>query len=73
MKNGLNAQEMKYCKKKILWNVWEIIDKKIIWKLCDIIIWGLHFDRILRINYEKCVEKYDDQWYLSLLLNTYNY
>ena len=37
------------------------------------IICGLHFDRTLRINYEKYDKKCYDQWYLSILLNTYNY
>ena len=50
-----------YCKKKIvrivLRNNW-LKD----FNFCDIIICGLHFDRTLRINYEKCYKKYYDQW-----------
>ena len=33
---------------------------------------GVYFKRALRINYEKCDEKFD-QWYLSILLNICNY
>ena len=34
------------------------------------IICDLHFDRILRINYEKYDEKCYDQWYLSARIHT---
>ena len=34
---------MKYCKKKIVWNVLEKIDWKLIWKFCVTIICGLNF------------------------------
>ena len=41
--------------------------------VCNIITCGFHFDRTIRINYEKCDEKCYDQWYLRILLNACNY
>ena len=51
----------------------EIIDLKTTQTFCDVIICGLHFERTLRISYEKCDENCYHQWYLHILLNTYNY
>ena len=51
--------------------------RTIVWKLiskfCVTIICGLHFDRASRISCEKYDEKCYDPWYLSILLNVYNY
>ena len=58
----------------------EIINWWTIYKSCGIIICGLHFDKTLRINYEKYDEKKCyDRWYLlwsvmlwlDNILNTY--
>ena len=51
----------------------KIIDWKAIWKFCVTIICGLHFDRTSRIICEKYDKKSYDEWYLSKLLNVYNY
>ena len=69
MKNGLNTQKMNSVRRKLFEMLLEIIDWKTVQKLYDIIACGLHFDTTLRI----CDEKYDDPWYLSIVLNTYNY
>ena len=54
IKNGLNSK-MKSCKKKIVWNVPEIIDSKAIWKFCvTTISCGLHFDGASKTSCKKC-------------------
>ena len=61
IKNGLNSK-MKSCKKKIVWNVPEIIDSKAIWKFCvTTISCGLHFDGASKTSCKKFVEKICDQ------------
>ena len=48
-------------------------DWKLIWKFYVTIICDLHFDRISRISCEIYDEKCQDYWYLSILINVYNY
>ena len=51
----------------------KIIDSELICKFCVTIICGLHFDRTSRTSCEGHDEKCYDHWYLSILLNVYNY
>ena len=65
---------MKYSnKKEVVWNVFRNNGLKDTFKVLGYIVCSLHFERTLRINYEKYDEKCYDQWYLSISLNTYNY
>ena len=72
IKNGLNSQEWRNAKKNLFKMFLKTIDWKAIQKFCFAIICGLHLDRTSSINYEKYDEKCYDQWYLSLLSNTYS-
>ena len=81
MKNGLNSSknELYTVRRKLV----EMINWWTIWKFCGIIICGLHFDKRLRINYEKYDEKnvmisdtsYDQWCYDSIIyqIHIYNY
>ena len=64
---------MEYCQKKIEmflntidWNVRQF--KSFVLQLFE-----AYIDKISRINYKKYDEKWYDQWYISILLNMYNY
>ena len=73
IKNGLNSQKMKHCKKKILWNDLDNNWLKGKLKIFVTIICGVHFDRKSRMSCKKFHEKCYDQGYLRILLNVYNY
>ena len=59
MKNALNSQKMKYCKKKIVWNIfrnnWSKDILKVLWynSLWLTLWYNLNYESI-GINYEKC-------------------
>ena len=57
MKNGLNSSknEVYTIRRKLFEMFLEIINWWTIEKFCGVIICGLHFDKTLRINYQKYI------------------